>query len=110
MMLTPFKIVYELFVFGIQALFIYGLALIIVIGLIGYRISTDFSNALGNTTNAQNSEIIQKGLDTGRQVGGMGDTVFMIVFGGSILALIITALVVDFHPAFFWLFVIISLY
>ena len=39
MMLTPFKIVYELFVFGIQALFIYGLALIIVIGLIGYTIA-----------------------------------------------------------------------
>jgi len=39
MILTPFKIVYELFVFGIQALFIYGLALIIVIGLIGYTIA-----------------------------------------------------------------------
>ncbi len=39
MMLTPFKIVYELFVFGIQALFIYGIALIIVIGLIGYTIA-----------------------------------------------------------------------
>ena len=39
MMLTQFKIVYELFVFGIQALFIYGLALIIVIGLIGYTIA-----------------------------------------------------------------------
>ena len=39
MMLTPFKIVYELFVFGIQALFVYGLALIIAIGLIGYTIA-----------------------------------------------------------------------
>ena len=39
MILTPFKIIYELFVFGIQALFLYGLALIIVIGLIGYTIA-----------------------------------------------------------------------
>ena len=39
MILTPFKIVYELFVFGIQALFIYGLALIIAIGFIAYAIA-----------------------------------------------------------------------
>ena len=39
MILTPFKIVYELFVFGIQALFLYGLALIIAIGFIAYAIA-----------------------------------------------------------------------
>ena len=36
MILTPFKIIYELFVFGIQALFLYGLALILCIGAIAY--------------------------------------------------------------------------
>ena len=39
MILTPFKIVYELFVFGIQAVFLYGLALIIAIGFIAYAIA-----------------------------------------------------------------------
>ena len=39
MILTPFKIVYELFVFGMQALFLYGLALIIAIGFIAYAIA-----------------------------------------------------------------------
>ena len=39
MILTPFKIVWELIVFGLQAAFLYGLALIIVIGLIGYTIA-----------------------------------------------------------------------
>ena len=38
MILTPFKIVYELFVFGIQALFLYGLALILCVGAIAYVI------------------------------------------------------------------------
>ncbi len=39
MILTPFKIVYELFVFGLQAVFLYGLALIIAIGFIAYAIA-----------------------------------------------------------------------
>jgi hypothetical protein len=39
MILTPFKIVYELFVFGLQAAFLYGLALIIAIGCIAYAIA-----------------------------------------------------------------------
>ena len=39
MILTPFKIVYELFVFGLQAIFLYGLALIIAIGFIAYAIA-----------------------------------------------------------------------
>ena len=38
MILTPFKIIYELFVFGIQALFLYGLALILCVGAIAYVI------------------------------------------------------------------------
>ena len=39
MILTPFKIVYELFVFGLQAAFLYGLALIIAIAFIAYAIA-----------------------------------------------------------------------
>ena len=38
MILTPFKIVWELIVFGLQAAFLYGLALIIAIGFIAYAI------------------------------------------------------------------------
>lgn len=37
-MMKPFQMVWELFVFGIQALFLYGLALILCIGLIAYVI------------------------------------------------------------------------
>ena len=39
MILTPFKIVYELFIFGLQALFLYGLALILCVGAIAYVIA-----------------------------------------------------------------------
>ena len=39
MILTPFKIIYELIVFGLQAAFLYGLALIIAIGFIAYAIA-----------------------------------------------------------------------
>ena len=39
MILTPFKIVLELIVFGLQAAFLYGLALIIAIGFIAYAIA-----------------------------------------------------------------------
>ncbi len=38
-MLSPFKIVAELISFGLQAAFIYGLALIVAIGFIAYAIS-----------------------------------------------------------------------
>jgi len=38
MLPSPFKILYELFVFGIQAAFIYGLALIAAIALIAWAI------------------------------------------------------------------------
>ena len=39
MILTLFKIVWELIVFGLQAAFLYGLALIIAIGFIAYAIA-----------------------------------------------------------------------
>ena len=38
-MMKPFQIVWELFVFGLQAAFLYGLALIIAIALIAYAIA-----------------------------------------------------------------------
>ena len=38
-MIKPFQLVWEIFVFGLQALFLYVLALIICIGLIGYVIA-----------------------------------------------------------------------
>ena len=40
MILTPFKIIYELFVFGIQAAFVYGLALILAVAFIAYVIAS----------------------------------------------------------------------
>ena len=40
MILTPFKIVYELFVVGIQAAFVYGLALILAVAFIAYVIAS----------------------------------------------------------------------
>ena len=40
MILTPFKIVYELFVFGIQAAFVYVLALILAVAFIAYVIAS----------------------------------------------------------------------
>lgn len=38
-MMNPFRIVWELIEFGIQALFLYGLAIILCVGLIAYVIA-----------------------------------------------------------------------
>tara|TARA_B100001996_G_C18445298_1_gene510026 strand:+ start:428 stop:664 length:237 start_codon:yes stop_codon:yes gene_type:complete len=38
-MINPFRIIWELIEFGIQALFIYGLAIILCVGLIAYVIA-----------------------------------------------------------------------
>ena len=38
-MMNPFRIVWELIEFGIQALFLYGLAIIFCVGLIAYVIA-----------------------------------------------------------------------
>ena len=38
-MMKPFAIVWELFVFGLQAIFLYGLAIILCVGLIAYVIA-----------------------------------------------------------------------
>ena len=38
-MMNPFRIVWELIEFGIQALFLYGLAIILWVGLIAYVIA-----------------------------------------------------------------------
>ena len=40
MLLKPFRILYELFVFALQAAFLYGLALIVAITIIWYGITT----------------------------------------------------------------------
>ena len=37
--MKPFAIVWELFVFGLQAIFLYGLAIILCVGLIAYVIA-----------------------------------------------------------------------
>jgi len=38
-MIKPFTIVWELLVFGLQALFLYGLAIILCVGMIAYVIA-----------------------------------------------------------------------
>ena len=38
-MLKPFQIVWELLVFGLQAIFLYGLAIILCVGMIAYVIA-----------------------------------------------------------------------
>ena len=38
-MINPFRIIWELIEFGIQALFLYGLAIILCVGLIAYVIA-----------------------------------------------------------------------
>ena len=45
-MIKPFQIVWELIEFGLQALFLYVLALIIVVGLIAYVIADNKSKDL----------------------------------------------------------------
>jgi len=62
---------------------------------------TNFSTTSGQIVN----DTIQAGIDTSL----MGDSVFLIIFAGYILAMIITSLATNFHPAFFFIFLILSL-
>jgi len=62
---------------------------------------TDFSTATGQIVN----DSLQAGIDTSK----MGNVVFMIIFAGYILSLVITSWATFFHPAYFFLFMILSI-
>jgi len=61
-MMKPFAIVWELFVFGIQALFLYGLAIIFCVGLIAYVIA-DNKNVQPEIQYIYEKEIIVKEIE-----------------------------------------------
>lgn len=55
MILTPFKIIWELIEFGLQALFVYGLVIIIFIGIL-FIVLKD-NKATNNTTTIEYVEV-----------------------------------------------------
>jgi len=72
-----------------------------VIGGIQSSGVTNYSTATGAVVN----DTLTAGIETSQ----MGDVVFLILFAGYILSLVITSLATNFHPAFFFIFVILSL-
>ena len=62
-MMNPFRIVWELIEFGIQALFLYGLAIILCVGLIAYVIA-DNKNVQPEIQYIYEKEIIEKEKET----------------------------------------------
>ena len=61
-MMNPFRIVWELIEFGIQALFLYGLAIILCVGLIAYVIA-DNKNVQPEIQYIYEKEIIEKEIE-----------------------------------------------
>jgi len=91
--------------FGIAFLFAFA-----VVGLIALNITDEVTSGLNSTAQFSNyGSTTQDAINNIDDIGGMADTVFMIIFVGYILALIASTLAVDFNPAFFWIFALLSI-
>jgi hypothetical protein len=99
---------------GVQDL-LFAIALFFAIGMISLVAVNIGSNVLGGIKNAgvaelgPNEQLINDTLDDGVEISGMGDTVFLIIFAGYSLVLLLTALATEFNPAYFILFFMISI-
>lgn len=91
--------------FGIAFLFAFA-----VVGLISLNITSEVTQGLNSTSvyNSYSPET-QAGINNIDDIGSMADTVFLIIFVGYILTLILSTLAVDFNPAFFWIFALLSI-
>lgn len=93
-----------------------GLALFLAIAIIALTSAKVGGDVLGGIQNANvtnfstaTGQIVNDSLNAGIATSLMGDVVFMIIFAGFILSLVITSWATYFHPAYFFLFMILSI-
>jgi len=100
---------------GIADLFT-GMAIFLAIGFIAFISAKMGGDVIGGIQNSgvtnystATGAVVNDTLNAGIATSEMGDTVFLIIFAGYILSLVITALATNFHPAFFFIFVLLSM-
>lgn len=91
-------------IFSAMALFL----AIAVIAFISAKVGGSVLGVLQNTSASQNA-VVNQTLNAGIATSQMGDVVFMILFAGYILAMIVTSMSVNFHPGWFFIFVLLSI-
>lgn len=94
-----------------------AIALFLAVTLVAFisaRVGGDVLNGIrnANVTNfsTPTGAIVNDTLSAGISTSLMGDSVFLIIFAGYILSLVITSLATNFHPAFFFIFLILSIF
>jgi len=88
-----------------------AMGIFLAVALIGFIAAKVGGDVLGAIQDAgiSNSTVVNDTLTAGIATSQMGDVVFLIIFAGYILALLVTSLATNFHPAFFFIFVILSI-
>jgi len=88
-----------------------GLAIFLIVAIIAFVSAKVGGDVLGAIQDAgiTNSTVVNDSINAGIATSQMGDVVFLIIFAGYILSLVITSLATNFHPAFFFIFLILSI-
>lgn len=91
-------------IFSAMALFL----AVSMIAFISAKVGGSVLGGLQNTSAGQNA-VVNETINAGIATSQMGDVVFLILFAGYLLALIATSMAVNFHPAWFFIFVLLSI-
>tara|TARA_R110000751_G_scaffold92965_3_gene181718 strand:- start:4532 stop:5017 length:486 start_codon:yes stop_codon:yes gene_type:complete len=91
-------------IFSAMALFL----AISMIAFISAKVGGSVLGVLQNTSASQNA-VVNQTINAGIKTSQMGDVVFLILFCGYILAMILTSMAVNFHPGWFFIFVLLSI-
>jgi hypothetical protein len=91
-------------IFSAMALFL----AISMIAFISAKVGGSVLGVLQNTSASQNA-VVNQTINAGIKTSQMGDVVFLILFAGYILAMIVTSMAVNFHPGWFFIFVLLSI-
>lgn len=88
-----------------------AIAVLMAVAIIAFISASVGSDVLGAIQDAEisNSTVVNNTLNAGIATSQMGDVIFLVIFAGYILSLVITSLATNFHPAFFFIFLILSI-
>jgi hypothetical protein len=88
-----------------------AMGLFLAVAIIAFIASLVGGDVLGAIQDAgiSNSTVVNDTINAGIATSQMGDVVFLIIFAGYILSLVVTSLATNFHPAFFFIFLILSI-
>lgn len=88
-----------------------GMGLLLAVAFIAFISASVGSSVLGGlkNTSAALNPVVNNTLNAGIATSQLGDVVFLILFAGWCLAMLVSSMSVDHHPAWFFIFVILSI-